>query len=82
MFGEGRDIHAYLASMHKLKSMKSEFDEIYPSHGPLPLSTDQIDKAITAANKLLAGELTPQDPPFPLPAKMFMHDGAGFFYDF
>ena len=80
MFGDGRDIHAYKASMEKLKGMKTTFDIIYPAHGPLPVQPDQIDKALDAAKKLLAGELNPQEPPFPLPAKMYMHEGAGFFY--
>ena len=80
MFGDGRDIHAYKASMEKLIGLKSSFDEVYPAHGPLPVQPGQIDKALVAADKLIAGELTPEDPPFPLPAKMYMHDGAGFFY--
>ena len=80
MFGEGRDINAYMASMERLDAIKETFDEIYPSHGPSPLYPDHIQKAITAAKKLLADELTPQDPPFPLPAKMYIHDGTGFFY--
>ena len=80
MFGEGREIEAYIASMKKLIGMKDAFDEIYPAHGSLPLPTGQIDKSLVAANKLLAGELSPSEPPFPLPAKMYMFDGAGFFY--
>ena len=80
MFGEGRDIRAYMASMVKLIGMKDAFSEIYPSHGPLPLATGQIDKALAAAEKLLAGELSPEEPPFPIPAKMYMYDGAGFYY--
>ena len=80
MFGEVRSIYAYRASMEKLVGLKGAFDEIYPAHGPLPLPPGQIDKGLAAANKLIAGELTPQDPPFPLPAKMYMHDGAGFFF--
>ena len=80
MFGEGRDFKAYMESMEKLIGMKSLFDDIYPSHGPLPLPTGQIDKMLDAAKKLLAGELSPEEPPFPIPAKMYMHNGAGFFY--
>jgi glyoxylase-like metal-dependent hydrolase (beta-lactamase superfamily II) len=80
MFGEDRDLGAYLASMEKLSRMKTAFDEIYPGHGTLPLPPGQIDKLIAAAKKLLAGELSPEDPPFPMPAKMYIYDGAGFFY--
>ena len=80
MFGEGRNIYAYMASMEKLIAMKDAFDEIYPAHGPLPLPAGQIDKSLTAAKKLLLNEISPEEPQFPLPAKMYMHDGAGFFY--
>ena len=79
MFGEGRSFDAYMASMERLIALKGEFDDIFPSHGPLPIPAGQIDKALAAAKKLLAGELSPQEPPFPLPAKMYMHEGAGFF---
>ena len=80
MFGEGRNIPAYIMSMEKLAGMKDAFDEIYPAHSDIPLPPEQIDKSIEAAKKLLAGELSPEDPPFPLPAKVYMHNGAGFFY--
>jgi len=79
MFGEDRDLDAYIASMEKLSDMKSAFDEIYPGHGMLPLPPEQIDKLIAAAKKLRAGEVSPQEPPFPMPAKMYLYDGAGFF---
>ena len=80
MFGEARNIHAYIASMEKLLDMSGAFNNIYPAHGPFPIESVYIKKALTAANKLLAGELTPEEPPFPVPAKMYMHDGTGFFY--
>jgi len=80
MFGEERNIFAYIASMEKLIGMSGAFDTVYPSHGPLPLPAGQVQKCLAAAKKLLAGELPPAEPPFPLPAKMYMHDGAGFFY--
>ena len=80
MIGEGSDMHAYMASMEKLLSLADTFDVIYPAHGPMPISPDHINKELTAAKKLVAGEIPPQEPPFPLPAKMYMHDGAGFFF--
>ena len=80
MFGDERSIQAYIVSMEKLKTMSGAFDLIYPAHGPLPLKPQRIDEMLAAAGKLLVGELSPQEPPFPLPAKMYMHNGAGFFY--
>jgi len=79
MFGEGRDIHAFMESMKMLSGMKEAFDAIYPSHGPIPLPPEQIDKQIEAAEMYLAGKLMPQEPPFPMPAKMYVHGGAGFY---
>ena len=79
MFGDFRDFHSYIFSMEKLSAMKGAFDEIYPSHGPFPLPADTVDKALVAAKKYLAGELTPVDPPMEIPAKMYEHDGVGFF---
>jgi len=79
LFGEDRDFDAYVASLEKLNGMKSEYDEIYPSHGELPLSPAQIEKLIVAAGKQRAGELPPLEPPFPMPAKMYVYDGAGLY---
>ena len=80
MFGEGRSLISYIASMEKLLGMADTFDEIYPSHGTLPVPDGkaQIAKLIVAAKKMLAGDLSPQDPPFPAPAKMYMYEGVGF----
>jgi glyoxylase-like metal-dependent hydrolase (beta-lactamase superfamily II) len=78
MFGNTRSMTAYMESLQKLIGLKSEFDYIYPAHNTFPLPPDQIDKTIVAAKKFLAGELTPEEPPFPVPAKVYMYDGAGF----
>jgi hypothetical protein len=44
------------------------------------LHTDQIEKSVIAAKKLLAGEIVPDEPAFPIPAKQYTYNGAGFFY--
>lgn len=80
MFGEIRNIRAYAASMERLLALREEFDVIYPSHGPFPVAREQIGKALAAAKKLAAGELSPQEPPFPIPAKMYAFEGAAFFF--
>lgn len=80
MFGEIRNIHAYILSMEKLLKMQSSFDFIYPAHGPSPTLPVQVKNSLEAARLLLAGELEPQEPPFPLPAKMYTHGDASFFY--
>lgn len=81
LFTEVRNIYAFKASMEKLMNMKELFDEIYPAHGQFPVLPGQIDKQLTAAEMLISGKLEGVDPPFPIPAKMYMYDGAGFFYN-
>ena len=80
LFGEGRDYDAYLRTLQKLSMMKVSFDQIYPSHGEFPLTSDYIDKQIAAAEKMRAGELPALDPPMPLPAKMYMDGDVGFYF--
>lgn len=80
LFGEGRDLDVYLRTLERLSMMKIQFDQIYPSHGAFPLTADYIDKQLAAAKKLRAGELQPQDPPMPLPAKMYMDGDVGFYF--
>lgn len=80
MFLPIRDIHAHMASMERLLSISDSFDDIYPSHGTFPIKANQASKLIATAKKLLAGELEPADPPFPMPAKMYSYDGASYFY--
>ena len=80
LFGEGRDYNAYLRTLQKLSMMKVSFDQIYPSHGEFPLTSDYIDKQIAAAEKMRAGELPALDPPMPLPAKMYMDGDVGFYF--
>ncbi len=80
MFGNIRNIHAYIASMKKLKKLSSGFDLIYPSHGPCPLRTDMIDELIVGAMRVANGDIAPQDPPFEMPAKMYVSGRASFFW--
>ena len=79
LFGPGRDLDAYLVTMERLVGLKDAFDEIYPSHGAFPLTAEYVDKMLAAAKKYQAGELTAQDPPMPLPAKMYMDGDVGFY---
>ncbi len=78
MFGEGRDLPEYIKSLEKLASLRDSFGVIYPSHGPLPLETDILDDLIEGAKLLLNNELTPFDPPMPLPCKVYSHKRAKF----
>ena len=80
MFGKMRNVRAYIESLEKLSRMSESFDTIYPSHGSFPLGKDSIPKLITGAEKLLKGELKTEEPPFEVPAKMYVSEGASFFF--
>ena len=79
MFGKDRNMLAYIASLNRLKKMGG-FDEIYPSHGPIPLKPDLIDELIKGAEKLLEGSVEGKKPPFDIPAKLYTIGGANFLY--
>lgn len=61
MFGPGRDLKAYADSLGRLESFADRFDEVWPSHGSFPVSPALIPQLKTAAEKILAGELTGQE---------------------
>lgn len=81
MFGPVRSIEAYMDSMRRLKGRSGEFDLIYPSHGQGAVKPEILDRLIEAAGLTRDGKLEPQEPPFEIPAKMYLHNGVGFFYN-
>lgn len=56
MFGVQREVHAYLKSLRKLDAYRDRFDEIYPSHGSIPVKPELIDQLYDATIKMLNGE--------------------------
>ena len=80
LFGNGRDLTSYRAGLARLRGLMGEVDELWPSHGDFPLGPDALARQIAAADKLAAGQIDPQDPPMPLPAKLYFTEGAGFFF--
>lgn len=62
MFGQQRELHAYLLSLQKLQKYCERFDIIYPSHGSFPVSPDLIpllyEGAENILNKKIAGVRT------------------------
>jgi len=71
MFGEGRDLCAFEASMSKLLELQEAFDTIYPSHGDLTVAPDTIEKLRTLASEINRGIL-----PDPQPAPDHMPEGV------
>ena len=57
MFGPGRNIHAYIASMTKLYGISHQFDTVYPSHGSIPISSNILKGLIMGAKKVLNKEI-------------------------
>lgn len=56
LFGQHREIHAYLNSLKKLEGMMDRFDRIYPSHGVLEIGPGHIPVLREGVEKILRGE--------------------------
>ena len=82
MFGAGRNIQAYQCSLKKMIDMSDAFDSVWPSHGSYPLTADIIPEILQGTQDLIAGKLSEQEPPWPMPCKKYVCDAAGFLYQF
>lgn len=58
MFGEQRNLVAYISSLERLNKRKEDFKEIWPSHADLPIGNDSIEACIEDVKDLLDGKLT------------------------
>ena len=79
IFGRMRNLEAFQVSLHRLQDLGDAFDTVYPSHGEFPVPREQIANELACADRLQRGELSPMEPPFPMPAKMYRSDNAGFY---
>jgi hydroxyacylglutathione hydrolase len=57
MFGNGRNFHAYRASMKKLQGRLKEFDTVYASHNILSMEANTINLLYVAAGKVMENEV-------------------------
>ncbi|MDR1767136.1 MAG: MBL fold metallo-hydrolase [Propionibacteriaceae bacterium] len=80
LFGPGRNLPAYLASLRKLEGLASAFDVIHAGHGSLELGAEWVARHREAAELLAAGTLTPADPPDNLPCRLYSHAGVNLLY--
>ena len=85
MFGEGRNLPAYIESLKKLESMMNLFDTIYGSHGDVKIDADIIPRLREGAEKLFAGklkakELNPEHPLSGTGCMLYDCGVAGFLY--
>lgn len=82
MFGAGRNMPAYQSSIKKMIAMSDSFDSIWPSHGDYPLTADIIPGILQGSEDLVAGKLSEQEPPHPMPCKKYSFGVASFLYQF
>ena len=73
-------MQAFQCSLQKMIDMEDSFDSIWPSHGSYPLTADIIPGILQGAQDLLAGRLSEQEPPWPMPCKKYVCDVVGFLY--
>ena len=57
MFGPHRNMEMYIESLEELEKKISEFDEIWPSHADIPITTDTIKMLHDGAQDILAGKV-------------------------
>ena len=57
MFGAHRNMEDYIRSLEQLEAFTGEFDEIWPSHGDIPIRPDVIPRLIGGAKDVLAGRI-------------------------
>jgi glyoxylase-like metal-dependent hydrolase (beta-lactamase superfamily II) len=80
MFGDGRDLRAFIESLRRLEAMAPLIETVHAAHGSSILSTEWFARTRVAAEKLLSGELEPKDPPFNLPCKRYSYEGVNLLY--
>jgi Zn-dependent hydrolases, including glyoxylases len=71
MFGPGRHMDAYIASMEKLFSMQGRFDTVFPAHGNFPLSSSVLSEYISGACRIRNGEIPRSAPPIDVLAGLY-----------
>ncbi len=83
MFGVQRELHAYMHSLEKLERYQGKFDEIYPSHGSIPVRSELISKLYKGAGNILERTATGSDVTFHgIPLKQYDVGCAKFLCDF
>ena len=60
MFGRFRNMALYIRSLEHLHAWRDCFDEIWPSHGSIPVSPDLIDKLHDGAVRIMEGKVAGQ----------------------
>jgi len=83
MFGEGRNLPAYIESLKKLQKLSGCFDTVYASHSNISVRADIIPELLEGAIKLMRGEISSENlysPPMGADCKLYRCPVAGFLY--
>ena len=60
MFGSHRDLEAYVRSLERLETLRDQFDEIWPSHGDIPIGQDhRLQQQPSPAHIIQGDSLSP-----------------------
>ncbi len=82
MFGPFRNMENYIKSLEHLKAWDGCYDEVWPSHGSLPVSPDMVGKLIEGAKEVLAGKVPGEKQEFHgMTTTLYDLGYAGFLYD-
>ena len=80
MFGNGRNFHAYRASMKKLHGRINEFDIVYASHNVLSMDANTIYTLYEAAGKVIEHKILGRpEERFDGKVKCYEADGVSFY---
>lgn len=80
LFGQGRNLPAYLYSLEKLQAMQHKVRRIFPSHGEAELAPEVITGVLEDARALRAGKLAGEKPQQELPCLLYRGQTASFYY--
>ena len=82
MFGPFRNMENYIKSMEHLKGWDGRYDEVWPSHGDIPVRCDMVEKLAKGAKEVLAGNVTGEKQEFHgMTVTLYSLGYAGFLYE-
>ncbi|MDR0944423.1 MAG: MBL fold metallo-hydrolase [Ruminococcus sp.] len=79
MFGNGRNIDAYIESLTMLKTEFGGYG-FYACHGTTVLPPSALDKQLECALKVRTGEITGEEAPHMKGCKLYSYNGAALLY--
>ncbi|MDR0949240.1 MAG: MBL fold metallo-hydrolase [Lachnospiraceae bacterium] len=79
LFGNGRNLPLYIQSLERLEEEFPGY-RYYACHGEVLVGESQLNAQLACAKKVLAGELEGDNPPHPMPCKLYRYGGAALLY--